>query len=1242
MNHSHIILALLLGMPAALHAADRERPNIVFFLIDDCSTHEFGCYGNKINPTPNVDRLAETGIRFNTAWATPLCMPTRALLLSGQYGFKTGVYDNGIIAEKRGDLPNKITPLGRTLQQAGYATLMAGKWHLEGLPGDAAWGFDEYLLYGSLCQAASRNPEWIARYTGPWWPWPGANRRVLAKPAGQSHPYATWNPMLIRNGQFVETGRDDFGPHILSHEVSDFIRRKASEKKSFFVYYAEHLTHAPHTSMRDEDDPEGETEPGMESNVRYVDRMIGRLVDTLKDTGVWENTVLMVGGDNPSDTMGKGFAAAIGAHVPLIVGGGKKWVTWHGETGCLTDFADVYPTCMELAGLNPATNPELSGRSFKPLLDGDRSYTRPWIFSYLGIYRMIRDRQWCLDGADQLWRCNSSGNPFTFELIPKDKEDAEAARGRAGLEELLKQLPAVPDRIIESTRNFAADREANRAGELSAVQKFQQLYRMGVAKLLANPVRKEGPTRVQIDARFAQPSPASGSKSGPAANQHSQSSVPTKAPKNMVFIPPGKFLMGSPANEADRYPDEGPQTTVTIGHGFWMGKYEVTQEEYLAVTGSNPSHFTGDLKRPVDSVTWEDATNYCAKLTERERAAGRIAANAVYRLPSEAEWEYACRAGTTTRFSYGDDPDYTKLTDYAWYRENAGFTTHPVAQKLPNPWGLYDMYGNVWEWCQDWYGAYPGGTAVDPQGPAVGGSGGGKPKRTIRGGDYFNPTQHCRSALRGFDFAPKHPWPPDFGFRVVLVSDSPIADDRPAQRRPAQRSVEDSTSAGQRNQGAVAGTVQERFDQMAKTLGLSDEQKAKLMDLQRAVYKKMGNFGGQSDLTPAQRMEQFKKFRAEFEQKVEESKILSEEQLAKWKQFQSQRFSGGGNAGGTGTMPKWKNRSSEESAPSQDQKPNSGNAPAGTSSVGVTQGEPQNHVILGPATPPAAVQPVENMVWIKPGTFTQGTAKGGDPEAYPDEYPQREVTISKGFWMGTYEVTQREYLAITGSNASFFDGAPRKSKRSGREFDFGGPNLNRPVDSVSWADAARYCSLLTERERAAGKIPSTWAYRLPTEAEWDYAIRAGTTTRYYFGDDPDHTLIKQYEWVNVHKAGQDPDTGTAPTQPVGQLKPNPWGLYDMGGNVWEWTLDFYAQFPRSGAPVVDPLSTKSNLQPKHALKGCGANSPPRWARSAARGYDPLDNKGPLHELDLPHTNNYTDHWLPTGFRIVLSDTLFNQ
>ena len=150
-------------------------------------------------------------------------------------------------------------------------------------------------------------------------------------------------------------------------------------------------------------------------------------------------------------------------------------------------------------------------------------------------------------------------------------------------------------------------------------------------------------------------------KSAPATGQRFYRAVAMAAPTNMVFIPPGTFRMGSPTNEVDRYDWEGPQTAVTISRGFWMGKYEVTQGEYLAVMGSNPSYFTtnngsDDLNRPVEQVSWYDATNYCAALTQRERAAGRIATNSVYRLPTEAEWEYACRGWTSTRFSYGDDP----------------------------------------------------------------------------------------------------------------------------------------------------------------------------------------------------------------------------------------------------------------------------------------------------------------------------------------------------------------------------------------------------------------------------------------------------------------------------------------------------------------------------------------------------------------------------------------------------------
>ena len=234
---------------------------------------------------------------------------------------------------------------------------------------------------------------------------------------------------------------------------------------------------------------------------------------------------------------------------------------------------------------------------------------------------------------------------------------------------------------------------------------------------------------------------------------------------DLVFIPPNTFKMGSPTNELHRQENEGPQTTVTLTHGFWISKFEVTQGEYVSLMNTNPSFFPGDLSRPVSSVSWSDATNYCWKLTQRELAVGHIPAGSEYRLPTEAEWECAARAGTTTRFSYGDDLDYTNLANHAWFILNSGFPStlslHPVGQKPPNPWGLYDMEGNVWEWTQDWLGDLPGGAVSDPLGPPSNPIG----WKVVRGGAYDFDSTDCRSARRFFSAGTDT----DIGFRVVLV-----------------------------------------------------------------------------------------------------------------------------------------------------------------------------------------------------------------------------------------------------------------------------------------------------------------------------------------------------------------------------------------------------------------------------------------------------------------------------------------
>ncbi len=267
------------------------------------------------------------------------------------------------------------------------------------------------------------------------------------------------------------------------------------------------------------------------------------------------------------------------------------------------------------------------------------------------------------------------------------------------------------------------------------LHKADDLARTGAALMLK-----------KIEDALAKLGPAGEGKSGPSTLALNLGKGVTM---KLVRIRPGKFIMGSPDSEEGRKDNEGPQHEVTISRAFYMGVTEVTQAQYEAVMGTNPSNFKGPTN-PVEQVSWKDATEFCRKLSEKTHK--------TVRLPTEAEWEYACRAGSKTRFCSGDADE--GVGDYAWHNANSAGTTHAVGQKKPNAWGLYDMHGNLWEWCQDCHRKYEAGAVRDPTGPASG------PDRVHRGGSWYDYLQFCRSKYRFWDSPDRRDRV--IGFRVAV------------------------------------------------------------------------------------------------------------------------------------------------------------------------------------------------------------------------------------------------------------------------------------------------------------------------------------------------------------------------------------------------------------------------------------------------------------------------------------------
>ena len=628
--------------------------------------------------------------------------------------------------------------------------------------------------------------------------------------------------------------------------------------------------------------------------------------------------------------------------------------------------------------------------------------------------------------------------------------------------------------------------------------------------------------------------------------------LPGGVPLMMVWIPGGSYLMGRYAGEQDSNSTGDPQHWVTLG-GFWMAKYELTKRQWTAVMGTKPWLYGGssvlaDPDSPAMHVSWNNAQSF---LTAMNSYTGKN-----FRLPSEAQWEYACRGGTRTRFYWGDDLDGTAIGIYGWYWGNCSYQqqyAHVVGQKLPNAFGLYDMSGNVDEWCEDdWHGNYTGA-------PSDGGAWVDSPRgisRVYRGGDFGGLTSSCRSAVR-YDNTPVT-YSDGIGFRLALNAadlTAPSGTIAINNNRSATNTRNVTLSLTWDDGTDGSGMVRMRFSDdgahwsvwepvaatRAYTLppGPDGHRTVRVQYLDKANNRSLvySDYILLDTTPPTGAIFINSGAATTVTQLVSLGLIWSDGSGAGVSRI---RFSDNGS-NWTAWMPfetthahtlpaglgyhtvrvQYLDGAGNYSAVYNDY------IKLVEASLGTTE------TVMLPGDVPLI------MVWIPGGAFIMGRSPGEGSSSY--EVPQHAVAIA-GYWMAKYELTKRQWTAAMGTTP--WAGISNVLA-----------DLDSPAECVSWNDAQ---SLLTALNSYSGKT-----FRLPSESEWEYACRAGSATRFYWGDDPEYTAIGDYAWYydNAYNVA-----GQQYAHVVGQKLPNAFGLYDMSGNVLEWCEDdWFGSY--TGAPT---------------------------------------------------------------------------
>jgi len=426
-----------------------RRPNIIFVLADDVSAKEFSLYGGEGIATPELDRMGHEGLFFETAWTAPVCGPSRCLLRTGRYAFRTQYYENAI---------GPATPTHRThielaeaLHDAGYATLMAGKNH-DGTP-PAEKGYDDWCTVTKWdgYDGTHQSPDWGGR---------------VLRERGMYAVQWYFHPALVTPEGGIPTTAEDFGPDLEVDYIRKFISRR--QDRPFFVYWPTNLPHmmyGPERKWHYTDVPErdakgtrtGRRRAGsLKSNLEYLDYLLGCIRGELEGQGLERDTVIFFAGDNGTAGYGKHqLRSEIGPRVAFVVHG-PGHVPSLGARPELVDFSDVLPTCLDLAEAALPDGYEIDGHSFAPLLRGKDFDGRDWIFVQMGEARWLRDERWLLDGNGRFWDCGKNRDETKGYCDVTESHAPEVVAARKRFQAILEKMPGIDYEHPETSKRWAS------------------------------------------------------------------------------------------------------------------------------------------------------------------------------------------------------------------------------------------------------------------------------------------------------------------------------------------------------------------------------------------------------------------------------------------------------------------------------------------------------------------------------------------------------------------------------------------------------------------------------------------------------------------------------------------------------------------------------------------------------------------------------------------------------------------